>query len=76
MCMNCKVADRCKCAGGALLPTCGCAAMIWCAECKHEPGANDRLGLDVLRDIFQAPYIADAPVSTSDGPSALGGTMR
>ena len=48
MCINCKGTDRCKCTGGELLPTCGCAAMIWCAECNHEPGENDRPGFDVL----------------------------
>jgi hypothetical protein len=65
MCMNCKVTDQCKCTGGALLPACGCAAMIWCAECNHEPGENDKPGFDVLGEMLQASYLADIQVSIS-----------
>jgi hypothetical protein len=64
MCMNCKVTDRCKCTGGAQLPTCGCAAMIWCAECNHEPGENDRPAFDVLAEMPQAVYVTDRPGAT------------
>jgi hypothetical protein len=61
MCMNCKVTDRCQCSGGMQLPTCGCAAMIWCAECNHEPADNDAPGFEVLGKMVQASYRADMP---------------